>query len=164
MKLALLAALLFAPPDLPRPPDLLPVPPILLPDASRPAARVQPRPPATLPFLKYEEGKAEAARQGKPLAVFVGIKPRKVPGFVSAYSDPLDGVPDRCVLVGVIGPAGRLVTSDSSALSPDATPTDLAGAEKKLRELAFPPVRVAPVQYNAPQPISFGGGFSSGSC
>lgn len=156
MKPALLAALLFAPPGLPPVPDVM-LPP--LPEAVKPSP-----PPAPLPFLNYGEGLAEASRSGKPLAVYVGVKPRKVPGFVSAYAESLEGVPERCVLVGIVGPQGRLVTTDSSALPVDAAAANLGAAAEKLKALAFPPVQAPPVQYNAPQQFSFGGGFVSGSC
>lgn len=156
MKPALLFALFLAPPGLPPVPDII-LPP--LPEVVKPSA-----PPAPLPFLNYQEGLAEAVRTGKPLAVYVGVKPRKVPGFVSAYAESLDGVPSRAVLVGVVGPQGRLVTTDSSVLPEGAHAADLTEAAEKLKSLAFPPVRTAPVQYNAPQPVFFGGGFTSGSC
>lgn len=82
---------------------------------------VQP-PPARQDWLTYSEGSAQAAKEGRPLVVFVGCPPRQVPGTLTCIATSLPGVAGPAVVIAL--PDGRGWLAWESTLP--ATATDAA--------------------------------------
>lgn len=50
--------------------------------------------------LTYDAARVAARSTGKPIVIFVGVKPRAVEGFVSSSAAAWEGYPAKCVVVG----------------------------------------------------------------
>lgn len=76
---------------------------------SPPALKAKEKPalPPLRPLTAYESAAREAARQGKPLAVFVGQDALPISGWVTVRYDSLD-VKSPCVLIRLNGEVWRI--------------------------------------------------------